>query len=975
MTRLKDIFSQRRLMIFFLLFTSLHTMAATPLADYFIETWTSRDGLPHNSINAIAQTDDGYLWFATWEGVARYNGLDFKLFTRGNDTFMKDSGVKSLVALADNHLLVAGARGSVAERQGLLWRGHESANNLVNHTLIDQQGNLWLAIEGKGVQFRPLLSNGQFGPIQWKLNIGSYRLAESPDGVIYVGTEKGLYQLEAQSDNPQQLTASHFQRVYYLSFNHNQTLLLATDRGAWYWDKGKATLITPQLADLTVTVIEQDREGQLWLGTINKGIARLQNQQLEFLDISEGLPNNRVLSWLEDLEGSIWVGTNGGVIRLRKAPFISITQQKGLIGDYVRTLLALDDGEVLVGSSNGLSLLKKGQAQSALSPDATALANRHHANLSVLSLASDFNGGAWVGTYQRGLFHWSAGQLTPVWDESNGLASNEIRAILPDRQGNLWLGTPNGLVRRSKEGLVQHFTKSNSPLPGNFVMALTEDDQGQIWVGTGVGVSYIKDNHWQKLDLPAEEGAEYAFGFYCEPGYVWLATDRGIARFSQLDHSIQMLGRKNGLPNDKFFQILADNQGHFWLSSNRGIWRIQRQEVDRVLDGKQALISFEHFSEANGMASSQANGGSNPAAIRLPDDQLLFATAKGVANLLPSRLSRGNKYSVPIVLESVLFDSQQINPDQQKEVPAEVHRVQFRYVGLSYVMSSQLQYRTKLEGFDSQWAYRGQSNQAEYTNLPPGNYRFRVSVRYPYGKWHDTDVLYDFKVAPKFWQRPEVILASMLLVLLLIGGAVYWRIRSLRRFALKLEYKVAEQTQELLSQADALRAQSQEFERLAQEDSLTLLANRRAFNRSIEKQFNHCKANNQLLSVAILDIDHFKRVNDDYSHLVGDQAIKAVAKVLKTHHDYQNIARWGGEEFTALYLGPASEAYIHFEQLRRELANTDFSDIAEGLTITVSIGVADSQHMAHYDDILTAADHALLKAKQNGRNRVIIHQT
>ena len=947
------------LMLFLLLSGSFAYAKDTPLADYHIDTWTSSDGLPHNSINAIAQTDDGYLWFATWEGVARYNGLSFKLFTRGDATGMQDSGTKSLTALPGNRLLIAGARGSLTERLGFNWQGHASANNLINHALRDQAGNLWLAIEGKGVLLRRLNADGSYDAGDWQLSHSSYRLTEQ-NGTVYAATVKGLYQLNADTGTARSLPHGAFSKVLYLSRDTDNHLLLATDKGPWRWDGESFSALAPALNDQIISVIEQDRSGHIWLGTINKGVARLKGTTPEFLDTRHGLPNNRVWSWFQDLEGSIWVGTNGGVIRLRKAPFVSVTEQQGLTGNYVRTLLPLPDkGQVLVGTSNGLGLLN----HTTPAPALTDAARQHHQSLSVLSLAHRPEGGVWVGSYQQGLLLWQNRQLTQVRNRENGLVSNEIRAILPDSRGNLWLGTPNGLMVRYADGGEQHFTKENSPLPGNFVMALTEDARGRIWIGTGVGVAFLADGQWQNIALPQQENAQYAFGFYSENDYLWMATDRGIVRYRYRDGATHIIGRSNGLPNDKFFQILPDRLGYFWLTSNRGIWRISREEANAVADGRSGQLSFVHFSESDGMATAQANGGSNPTAIRLDNGLLMFATAKGVATLKPDGLNSNHDYRIPVALETLRLNGQVSNPAQHQTLSADIDRIQLSYVGLSYVISDRLQDRTRLQGYDSDWIYRGHSNRAEYTNLPPGHYRFQVSVRYPYGPWHDAGALYEFTVEPSFWQRTDVRLASLMLLITVAAALSQWRTRSLKRSALKLEQKVAEQTHEL-------RQQAQEFERLSREDTLTGLANRRAFDDRLSARFREHQGSGQPLSVAVIDIDHFKRVNDDYSHLVGDQAIKAVAETLKQHFAPNDIARWGGEEFTALFSGDPQQAAAHFDRLRRDLAERHFPQLPQGLQLTISIGIATSTRYQDYDSLLKAADHALLQAKQNGRNRV-----
>ncbi len=923
------------------------------LSDYFVDVWTSSDGLPHNSINAIAQTDDGYLWFATWEGVARYNGLEFKLFDRSLETHMLDSGTRTLVASDNNSLWVGGARGSLSLRTGFTWQAQPSGPSMVNHVLKDNQGNLWLAIEGEGVVFRPAQSVGDRSEVNWALdNVSAYRIIQNTQHQIFAATDKGLFKLNQHGAD--KIVSNEFEKVYYVSLASNGDILLATNHGAWRWNGQVLSIVDPSLKDVVVTVIEEDSDGSLWIGTINKGLARITHQQIEFLDASRGLPHNRVLSWYQDIEGSIWVGTNGGVMRLRSAPFASVTDRKGLVGNYVRSVLPISDDTLLVGSSNGLSILHNGRATQALDQPIP---------LSVLSLGISKKGGVWVGSYQHGLMYWQNNQIKQVLSDEDGLPTNEVRALLEDSKDKLWIGTPLGVVEKLPDGTLNHYTQSDG-LSDNYVMALGEDEFGQIWIGTGVGVGYLSEGTFHNLKLQDLEQAQYAFGFYIEPGYVWIATDRGIIRYRQADKTTALIGRPHGLPIDKFFQIQKDNEGYFWLSSNRGIWKIEAEQAHLIADGKEATIRFEHYDESDGMASSQANGGSNPASAKLADGSLFFATAKGVASIHPNSLHQLSNHPLPVVLQSVLFDSERVNPESDHIVPAGTSRVSISYVGLGYVMSNRIQYRTKLEGFDNEWSERRRFRTTEYTNLPPRHYRLLVSARYPYGDWTDAKVLYEFEVEPLFWQRKEVVAFFILAVIVLVGSLVFWRIKMLKNSELRLKEQVELQTQEL-------REQAKNFERLSHEDELTGLANRRAFDSSLSQMFKATKSEGKVLNVAVLDIDHFKQINDKYSHLVGDRAIIEVVNVIKRHLDSNTLlARWGGEEFTLLYVGDVDKADSYLERLRQDIAEHPFDVVASQLRITVSIGVSDSHNIKDYKDILKQADHALLDAKRNGRNRI-----
>lgn len=934
--------------------------AATPIADYFTDTWSTQDGLPHNSINAIAQTSDGYLWFATWEGVARYNGREFRFYERSTRTGIIDSGTRVLVSDDHNGLWVAGARGGITYRQGNEWQPQSNAQSMVNHLVHDKEGNLWLAVEGLGVFCRPNPNSlSHESDEAWVIkNISAYRLLEDSQGRMWAATAKGLFHLNSDNSDEDVLSQHGLPTLQVNSMleTPDQNLIIATNKGAYVLTEETITLLHPDIAEEAITTLMLDTEGSLWLGTINKGVMRLTHGQIETLDTQQGLPNNRILSMLQDLEGSIWIGTNGGLMRLRNAPFTAFTKDRQLIGNYVRSVIDIGQNSVLVGSSEGLSLIKDNRAQNALSNTDIAM--------SVLSFAKRQHGGAWVGTYLNGLMYWQDQALTPYLSQEDGLPNNEIRAILEDRKGNLWIGTTNGLVKQDPAGTLYTYSREQG-LPDNYIMALTEDDRGQIWVGTGVGVAIVSENTVHTVPIHSQEGAGYAFGFWVEPGYVWITTDRGLIRYRQQDAQLNLVGRNTGLPIDKFFQVIHDGKDGLWLTSNRGIWRISYIAAHAAANGEQQSIAFEHFSESDGMASAQANGGSNPAAVATSDGKLWFATAKGVAMVNSQDVSKENTLQLPIVIESLHVDGRPLPFNKHIELPANTNRVVFHYAGLGYVMSSRIEYRTQLVGFEQNWALRGKNTLAEYTNLAPGEYQFIVSARYPYSDWNTAEKIFSFEVLPHFWQRLGVQILFIVLVMALFAGAMYWRLHRLKQSEIRLKAIIDKQTH-------ALRQKSEDFQRQANEDDLTSLPNRRAFDRLLSARFAQAKQDNTQLMLIIMDIDHFKKINDTYSHLAGDKVIQSLAKTLLRLESHSvHVARWGGEEFTLVIEGLGESAALSYcETIRKSIENTTYEEIAPGLVMTVSMGGAFTHQVDHYQDLLKLADQALYRAKDRGRNRI-----
>ncbi|WP_417605174.1 two-component regulator propeller domain-containing protein [Oceanimonas baumannii] len=950
------------LLLVFFYFPLLPLSAAdSPLRDYYQDSWTTRNGLPHNSINSMAQTAEGYLWFATWEGVSRYNGRRFHTFVRGEQTGLADSGIRGLTTDGDG-LLVVGARGSFSRYQHPHWQPQRSLPAMVNHVLSDQKGRLWFATEGDGIYMRDQQgTQHHFSSSQGLPGLAVYRLLQTEDGRIWAGTSLGLVEIgpDLEITVNRQIPAVPVQAL--LQTQQGQ-LLVGSGRGLYGSDKsGSFAPLHPQLAEEAISTLLEDSDGELWIGTIDRGLVRLGRHGLERLDTEQGLPNNQVVSLLQDSEGNIWVGTNGGLMRLRDAPFTSFTQEQGLSGNYVRTVLADENGKIWAGTSNGLSQIRPSGVQSVPVelPDGKVP--------SILSLAQQDNT-LWLGTFIHGLIGLTPDRPPQIIDSRQGLSANEVRAILPARDGSLWIGTADGL-NRLYQGRVTTYGRKNG-LPGEFVMALHQAENGDIWVGTGVGVAILSRGdpaEIRTLDLHSQENAEYAFGFYQQAGSdaVWVATDRGLLRYRYRDDSLSIVGRPQGLPIEKMFQPVADQQGGLWLTTNRGILRLDLQQAHQVADGELDVIPFELFGEGDGMASSQANGGSGPAATLAPDGSLWIATAIGVARVQPKRLASLVRNNLPVVLEDIKVNGISVLPEPSLDLPAGSERIQIEFAGLGYVMPERIRYRTRLEGFDKEWVARDSQNLAEYTNLSPGHYQLNVAASYPYTPWSDREASLSFSIAPFFWQRPAFWILLGGGGLLLIWGLFQLRLRMLKRSAITLQRLVDEKTY-------ALQQQTQAFERQAREDQLTGLANRRAFDEWLAEAYGYSEQSAHDLCLAVVDIDYFKQVNDRWSHSVGDEAIKAVAQVLKEQIRSQDkLARWGGEEFTLLFPDTSlKDAARICERIRRAVAELDCSPIAEGLSLTVSLGVADTSDALSPDRLLALADQALYDAKSGGRNRV-----
>lgn len=953
------------------------------LQQYFREQWTTRDGLPHNTINSIIQTDDGYLWFATWEGIARFNGRNFKVFDRNETTGLPDSGIFALHAASNNRLMAAGSRGGLVLLHNERWHPFPVADALVRAVLEDRQGRIWLATEGAGLWRQE--PEGQRDRITSSgpglKGEAMYSLAEDAAGSIWVGTAEGLFLI--QHDQVQHISMAHglpAGPVFSIASGYQDKLVIGTEQGVYIGDAQQGfTLLDAALTAASSSVLVDN--GQIWIGTVSDGLFRYSQSGLESLGTDSGKPSNRILSLLKDQQGSLWVGTNGGLFRLRHAPFTSINHKHGLADDFVRVVLPLADGSVLAGTSRGVDRIKNYRVAPFEHPLPLL-------RTSILSMAKDAAGTLWFGSYAHGLFSIDKAGETQHFTREQGLWTNEVRAILPATDGSLWIGTSRGL-NRWHQGSMQRFDV-DSGLPGNYIMALYQTADQRIWVGTGSGVAYYHNHDFTTVDLQQQDGAEFAFGFLEAPHqqYLWMATDRGLIRYDQSNGQLAIIGRQAGLPFDKYFQVVLDRLDHLWLTSNRGMLRFSLADANAVLDGSMTRLALDHYGEADGMHSAQANGGSNPAAALHPDGSIWVATAGGAVMTQPETLGSFSDFIPPIVIEDIRVDGTLSNKDALTALPAGTQRIELHYAGLAYVMSQRIRYRTRLKGFDQDWVERGNQPYTELTNLPPGSYQFEVIAAYPNGEWSPQPATLDIYIAPYLWQRTGFWFSVLLLSILSIAGLMRWRLHRLQQAAAHLQQQVAEKTIELQLKADhlqqsnqekselveQLRIQSEAFARQARQDSLTGLANRRVFDEALSQEFMRAKRHQHPLCLVLIDIDYFKRVNDNWSHAIGDQVLIRMAKCLQAQcRNIDIVSRWGGEEF-ALLLPETSvpKAVQLCDRLRAEIRQLDFNDVATGLQITVSIGIAASMLYEQPEVLLSQADKALYQAKEHGRDQVCV---
>lgn len=961
-----------------------------PLRDYAVDMWTSRNGLPHNSLRGIAQTPEGHLWFATWEGVARYNGLDFELYDRSTTPGLLDNGIGALYVDRDGALWVTDSRGNVLRRtldgRWRQWPQQPPAPQvLIQGMQKDSKGRLWLLYEGRGLGY--MSPDGRFvyeapppgAPVNMTL---SNWLAVDDRDRVWVGTMDGL---RLRGDDgvlgnaPARLGLPPGSAWPYRA---PDGALWIVAEGALYRMQDDGARLVHTLPGIShTTAMLQDRHGDLWLGTENQGLFRIGSRGVEHLPENRQVRSGRIASLFEDAEGSIWVGGNGGLYRLRETLFSNYTTADGLSGDYVRAVMEDDRQRLWVGSAAGLDRMER---DGRIVP--VPLRNSVGRAPSVLSLAQSRDGAVWAGTFGDGIYRIDRDGRSRHYGTAEGLAAGNVRVMSADRDGNgIWAGTQRGLVRITDDGVRVPTTQG---LPGGLVTALLASDDG-LWVGTIEGIRVLRGNTVQRLDVDGLGGGRSIFGFTPVGDAMWITSDRGLYRYR--DGQLARVGLEQGMPVDTVFEMVPDRLGNVWISSNRGVLRTTLAALDDVADGRSARIEVERYNEIDGMHNAQANGSTGPSAALRGDGTYWVATAGGLSMVDPARLQHfRERLPPPVVVESVQLDGVPLHWQEQEvtRVPGG-QRVTVGYVGLSYLMSDRIRYRTRLEGLDRGWIERGNQRSVEFIGLPPGNYTLHVSAMHPGGRWSESEAAWSFTVEPLLWQRRSVQAVAGVLLLLALVALYRYLIHRYKTSNIRLARQVDERTADLQLQAERLLAANQEktalaerlrqqaeaFERQAHEDPLTGLPNRRAFDEGLARDFARSQRSGHPLSLLVLDIDHFKTVNDTWSHSVGDQVLCEVGRLLAAScRDSDLPARLGGEEFALLLNDTAlDEAQLVCARLQGLFhAQRNWAGI-EGLRVTfsaglVQLGAGDRAPLL----LFQRADKALYQAKSDGRDRICL---
>jgi diguanylate cyclase (GGDEF)-like protein len=1000
------------------------------LADLDFDSLNTRDSLPHRSVYDVAQDTTGYIWIATYGGLSRFDGYQLRTYTHDpvRPDSLRDNNVRVLLPAGNGDLWIGSDTAGVFYYRAAL----DAFEDLPNIPSFLKGGRIYCMIsDGQG----GIWVGGQFGLVRYDAHNKTYESFQPSTGsdddagtadrsrftlkrvfslfldknrTLWVGGDAGLLRLKAgsgQFEPVQGVNGKHEvgARPFVWSFlqDHVGRLWVGCDHvGVAIYDPTAHILrgvpglsgASSEIGEHTVRGLLEHAPGKLWIATYGGGLVTYDSSSGFIRTFIKGDPtpsplkNNFLRGIFKDRSGVVWVATENGLARINDASsgifqiHPSLLNPEKLAGTEVRSVSVVN-GQIWIGFDQGefgpidrdghvskiksapgvpASLVTKREIFAIIAVDSNTvyaggtglfradLRTRTYRpsldpliSLEVVSSLCADGGRLWAGTY-TGLYRYDlrTGQSHMYRHDPtdpNSLSENDVREILRTHDGLLWISTRAGLDMRDpatgKFRAFHHIAGDSTTLPGDNVRAMAEDNLGRLWVGT---------------------------------------TDAGLAillRYTPDGKPVfRTLDTRTGLPSDSILSVTRGKDGRIWANTSGGLSVIQPD-----------TLAIETYTAGDGLPSaSQKLFGS----VTLDDGTLLFRGADGLIAIEPNHLEQ-RTYRAPLVMTELqsLGDPRTITTSAYRAMRSPIHLSPYhrgfeaQFSLLDYTRSEDTRYSYFLKGVDTRWieAPAGAPT-ITYSELPSGQLTLLVRAASRFGQGSTEESAFQID-APQAWDET---LAFCILLASVAGFLVYLLIRArtgvLERRREYLELVIAQRTTQLDEQRQQLEKANLLLNQLAIRDPLTNLYNRRHFFDLAEAEFLRSRRSGRICSLLLMDIDHFKLVNDTHGHLTGDAVIQQVsALVLGSMRATDTVARFGGEEYIVLLPETnRAQALQLAERIRTSIASAPLHLVDKTIAVTLSIGCAQIDADRTLNQFMERTDKALYTAKAEGRDRVVV---
>ncbi|HDP95215.1 MAG TPA: helix-turn-helix domain-containing protein [Candidatus Aminicenantes bacterium] len=816
MKGLRRLLSPFVLLVLLFLFSPKSPGATLNVAtDLLLTRWSTEHGLPQSTVRDLCRSGDGYLWLGTRSGLVRFDGGRFFIFNHWNSPQLPGEEILTLLATGKRGIWV-GTSAGLAFFDGITWSVpvfplEDGTPLTVTGLVVGSDDAIWVGTSRGLFWLRGFKNATRVG--NWPGNRAVACLGSASGSRVWAADKAGeIFLLGTRPyEGMMQLTRVPG-RVHALEQWRNRVWIAATS-GLFQVGVTGGEAEKVSLPDRTIPhCLFPDNEGGMWVGTGERGLIYLGPDGMPASSPPD-LDSGSVLSLLLDGQKNLWVGTEvSGLVRLRRRAVHGLVEEAGPVTAITTTekraaWVATRNNDIFIVEWNG----------------------RHHAgakeiNVPGLSLGFQDDDTLWVGTAGSGLLRLALSTGDRRWFLKDPAVS--IRAILAQPRGAVRVATNVGLFR----GEGSRFAPVR--LPGDVakqgaISTLVANEAGELWVGGEDGVWHLAAGTWTRLEGRDQqpEPSRVSAMFRDNHGLLWVGT-RGWGLFAYSQGRWTQINESHGLTDNYVMGILQDDHGYLWCGSRRGVFRIMEKNTRRLLQRETPRVDCMVWNESEGMPSSECTADAQPSAWKMPDGRMLFATVRGVAMLDPL-MAAEKPPPIPVLIEAVLADSRNLNPEQPARFNRRLQMLEFYFTYPDLAAAEKVVFRYRLKGFGDQWTVSrpGQERTALYLNLGPGKYEFQIQARSGSGFWTASMDTFSLEV------RSRIRGVYLLLVFLLIGAAVgLWYRRHLTRSTAKAKYRTSGLTTDVAEKklADLLRLMKEEKPFL--EANLTLVKLARHMN-------------------------------------------------------------------------------------------------------------------------------------------------
>jgi signal transduction histidine kinase len=769
------------------------------ISQYAHTAWKTHESFVRGPVNSVAQTPDSYLWLATSFGLLRFDGTQARPWppSDGNQLFR---GVSQLLVARDGTLWIGTGKGLASWKDGKLSHYPEMAGLTISSLIQDSEGTVWVgshdrgrlcAIRGKRIHCD---ESGSFGG-----SIGT--LYEDHKGNLWVSARSGLWRWSPGPPDHYILSGGTVEASALIDGDHGELLIATSLPGAATTTgsiEGLQQLVNGKIQKYAIPRFAQhfrpkclfrSSDGSLWIGTV-QGLLHFHQGRIDKFSASDGLSGDVVTGIYEDREGNVWVNTEGGLDLFREYAVPTISAKQGLSSSSVHLVEVTSDGSIWIGTADGLDRWQNGHVAVYGRPDAPDLIGRtDQREISSSSTVTEITNSGLPGTprslgqddrgrllvsTREGVFIFESGRFTRLPDIPGG----DIYALTGDGHGGMWISNNlEGLFHTTPENAVQRIPWARLGHNDPAVALLPDRLGGGLWLGFfDGGVAYLKDGEVRAFYNTVDglgSGLVMALESASD-GAVWVGTEGGLSRIK--DERVTTLTSKNGLPCTDIDWVMEDHDHALWLATGCGLARISHSDLDAWVTGSTRNVQPTVFDDG----VSSLGGHYHPKVAQSPDGRLWFASQSGLSIVNPQRILN-DKLPPPVHIEQITADGERYDASPGLHLPPHTRDLAIDYTALNFAAPERTRFRFKLDGQDPAWREVGNQRTVEYSNLPPGNYRFHVIACNSSGVWNEQGDELDFAIAPAYYQNNWFRMLCVLTVLAMLFTVYQLRVQALSR--------------------------------------------------------------------------------------------------------------------------------------------------------------------------------------------------